>query len=376
MPKRLVIVKPFEIGFEDYSVPPVGDGEVLTETLYSGISAGTEMAYYRGTGPELAGSWDGVSGVYDPDQEPTFSYPLSYGYENVGRIVEVGKGVRGLAPGDVVFSYAGHATHVVQDASGIWKLPPEVSPRAGNLLAILRLCFNGLLASNLHLGETVGVFGLGGLGQLLVQLCHLSGARVIGVDLIASRRDLARQLGADETVAPSEVNLPVWVREQTEGRGLDVAFEVTANEKGLESAVRCVARQAKVISMSFYQGTASMCKSHRRCKCPWSYRTAGAPSESAAQRPPCWAVCNWNRSPATSFPSTRPPMPTARLTASRRKRCKSFSNTPPPADLGHAVLSRFGSRRTVAWRMQRVTTPSAAHARQETQHAAFCYRLL
>jgi len=258
MPKRLVIVKPFEIGFEDYSVPPVGDGEVLTETLYSGISAGTEMAYYRGTGPELAGSWDGVSGVYDPDQEPTFSYPLSYGYENVGRIVEVGQGVRGLAPGDVVFSYAGHATHVVQDASGIWKLPPEVSPRAGNLLAILRLCFNGLLASNLHLGETVGVFGLGGLGQLLVQLCHLSGARVIGVDLIASRRDLARQLGADETVAPSEVNLPVWVREQTEGRGLDVAFEVTANEKGLESAVRCVARQAKVISMSFYQGTASM----------------------------------------------------------------------------------------------------------------------
>jgi len=258
MPKRVVIVEPGRIDFEDFPSPELGAGQVRTETLYSGISAGTEMAYYRGTGPELAGKWDGQAGVYDPDAEPTLSYPLSYGYENVGRVMEVAPDVEGLAPGDVVFSYAGHETEVAQDAAGVTKLSDDVSPRAANVLAILRLCYNGVLGAGLNLGETVGVFGLGTLGQCLVQLCKLSGVRVIGIDLIEARRQLAKQLGADQVVDPTAVNLPVWVRNETGGRGLDCAFEVTASEKGLESAVQCVPKQGKVVAMSFYQGTAPL----------------------------------------------------------------------------------------------------------------------
>lgn len=258
MPTRLHIAGPRKMGFENYELRPLADDEVLSETLYSGISAGTEMCYYRGTGPELTGSWDWTTRTYDPDKSPTFSYPLVYGYENVGRVLEVGSAVKSVVPGDLIFSYAPHETHAIQKADGVWKLPAQVSPRAANMLAILRLCFNGVLAADLRLGETVAVFGLGVLGQLTAQLCRLSGARVIAVDLIPSRLELARKLGAHEVLSPAGINLPATIRTLTNGRGADCAIEVTASERGLESAVRCVAPHSKVIAMSFYQGAAPL----------------------------------------------------------------------------------------------------------------------
>ena len=60
------------------------------------------------------------------------------------------------------------------------------------------IALNGILDANIHVGETVAVFGLGVVGQVIAQLARLSGANVIGVDLIEKRLELAKELDAIE----------------------------------------------------------------------------------------------------------------------------------------------------------------------------------
>ena len=67
-----------------------GWAEVRVRTLYSGISAGTELATYRGTNPYLDKQWDPEPPLFLPG-ESTFSYPIDvWGYSEVGQVEAVG----------------------------------------------------------------------------------------------------------------------------------------------------------------------------------------------------------------------------------------------------------------------------------------------
>jgi threonine dehydrogenase-like Zn-dependent dehydrogenase len=69
---------------------PLAAGEVRVQTLYSGISAGTELTAYRGSNPYLNKTWDGDRRLF-VDGGTSLSYPVEgWGYEECGRIVELG----------------------------------------------------------------------------------------------------------------------------------------------------------------------------------------------------------------------------------------------------------------------------------------------
>jgi len=111
-----------------------------------------------------------------------------------------------------------------------------------------------VLDADIHIGETVVVFGLGVPGQLVAQLARLNGARVVAVDGIAARRDLALQLGADVVLDPGSDNVAERVKELTGGRGADVAIEITGNYRALQEAIRSVAYNSRVCVAGFFQG--------------------------------------------------------------------------------------------------------------------------
>ena len=76
--------QPHQVELRDYPTPQPGPGEVGVRTLYSGISAGTELATYRGTNPYLQKQWDPDLGLFLPGQA-TFTYPVDvWGYSEVG----------------------------------------------------------------------------------------------------------------------------------------------------------------------------------------------------------------------------------------------------------------------------------------------------
>jgi threonine dehydrogenase-like Zn-dependent dehydrogenase len=201
----LVIAAPRTVAFAEEDDRPLGPHELRLRTLFSGISAGTELTGYRGTNPYLHKRWDAERRLFVGGEQTHVAYPFnSWGYEEVGEIVELGAEVDRLAIGQRVYGTWGHRTsHIVAaDYARQRILPPHVDPILGIFSQIGAIALNGVLDAQINLGETVAVFGLGVVGQLVAQLARLSGAQVIASDPIEERRALAQQLQRSNRGAP------------------------------------------------------------------------------------------------------------------------------------------------------------------------------
>lgn len=235
---------------------PLAADEVRLKTLFSGISAGTELTAYRGSNPYLNKRWDEERRIF-VDGSTSFAYPVDgWGYEEVGEVVEVGHDATGIVPGDRVWGTWGHRTGTVQSAerASARLLDADADPRIGIFSQIGAIALNVTLDADIHVGETVAVFGLGVPGQIVAQLARLNGATVIGVDGIEARRDLARDLGADIVLDAGQGEVAEQIRDLTSGRGADVCLEVTGNYGALHEAIRSVAYSSRVCAAGFMQG--------------------------------------------------------------------------------------------------------------------------
>jgi len=236
--------------------PPIAADEVRVKTLFSGISAGTELTAYRGSNPYLNKRWDPAVRMF-VDGGSSVEYPVNgWGYEEVGQVAELGAAVTGVSVGDRVWGTWGHRSETVQPAehAAARVLPPGVDPRVGIFSQIGAIALNVVLDADIHVSETVAVFGLGVPGQLVAQLARLNGGRVIGVDTIAARRDLALTLGADTVLDPADGGVAERIHDLTQSRGADVCLEVTGSYGALHEAIRSVAYSSRVCVAGFMQG--------------------------------------------------------------------------------------------------------------------------
>lgn len=260
MGKVLVFTEPKTVGFESFEDQPLRSHEVRLRTLYSGISAGTELTAYRASNPYISKQWDAKNRLFLTSEAPSQPYPLSgWGYEEVGEVIEVHPDITTLKVGDIVYGTWGHRTHhILQEDYASKRIKPQgLDPILAIYSHIGPIALNGILDANIHVGETVAVFGLGVLGQVIVQLAKLNGARVFGVDLIEKRMDLAKELGAIECAFNPRDGSPAQkIKELTNGRGADVTIEVSGSDKALHEAVRATAYSARVVALGFFQGEA------------------------------------------------------------------------------------------------------------------------
>jgi 2-desacetyl-2-hydroxyethyl bacteriochlorophyllide A dehydrogenase len=236
-----------------------GLGEVLVRTLYSGISAGTELTAYRGTNPYMTKRWDADARLF-VEGEPTFAYPLdAWGYEQVGVVELVGEGVTAVAPGDVVWGIWGHRSSGVLSEARLagHVLPDGSSPLCGVFPRIGAVALNAVLDADIHVGETVAVFGQGVPGLIAAQLARLNGGTVVAVDRIARRLELARKLGAAVVVDASAERVAETIKGLTDGRGADVVIELTGSAAVLHEAIRAAVYAGRVVSAGFEQGDAA-----------------------------------------------------------------------------------------------------------------------
>jgi 2-desacetyl-2-hydroxyethyl bacteriochlorophyllide A dehydrogenase len=193
--------------------------------------------------------------LFQPSDDPEWTYPLTYGYANVGRVVDLGSDVTSPSIGDVVFSYMPHQSVVVAKADSTVRLPDQLDPRLGVLNANLNTALNGVLDARPSTGDAVVVSGLGVIGLLVTQLVSRAGAGlVVGVDRLRFRRELARRIGADAVIDPSE-GVAEKVRSLTDNRGADIVIEVSGAAPALNEAIRTAGAGGRVIAMSWYGGT-------------------------------------------------------------------------------------------------------------------------
>ena len=260
MAERLVAFRaPGDVALVEYEERAPGPGEALVRTLYSGISAGTELTAYRGTNPYLGKRWDAETRLF-VEGEPTFAYPLeAWGYEQVGAVEAVGADVTAVAVGDVVWGIWGHRSAAVLAEARLagHVLPAGSRPLCGVFPRIGAVALNAVLDADVHVGETVAVFGQGVPGLIATQLARLNGGTVVAVDRIARRLELAHALGAAAVVDASAEPVAETVKGLTDGRGADVVIELTGSAAALHEAIRSAAYAARVVTAGFEQGDAT-----------------------------------------------------------------------------------------------------------------------
>lgn len=255
--RALLLSAPGELAFEPLEDRALGPGEVRIRTLFSGISAGTELSQYRGTNPFMHRRWDEQRRLFVDAEGPSWPYPVrNLGYEESGEIVEVGGAVDDLEPGQRLFGTWGHRTHHIADADYARDrlLPDDADPRIGIFSHIGAVALNGVHDAQLRIGDVVAVFGLGVPGQIVAQAARASGATVIGIDPDADRRARARAMGAAHVLDPTSVSIADAVKDLTHGRGADACIEVSGAPPALSEAIRTVAYSARVVAMGFFQG--------------------------------------------------------------------------------------------------------------------------
>ncbi|MHB8995491.1 MAG: zinc-dependent alcohol dehydrogenase [Armatimonadota bacterium] len=219
------VLKPFD-------VPRPAAGEVVIETDYTVVSAGTEGANLRGL-PNTSGE-----------------FPYHPGYCGIGRVIDLGDGVENLVVGDrVLLTFgSGHRSHAVQKAADLTVVSDErVDSLEASFVAIAAMGLQGVRKLKLELGESVMVIGLGLLGMFATQCARLNGAvPVIVSDFDPRRRDLALRLGADHAFAPDEANLADKINALTHGNGPSGIVEVTGAAVALQQALQYVAWEGRI----------------------------------------------------------------------------------------------------------------------------------
>lgn len=254
----IILTTPKQIELRAYEDPPLDAHQVRIRTLYSGISAGTELAAYRGTSPHLNKRWDSTRRLFvESDDAP--AYPVTnWGYEEVGEIVAIGSGVTRVSPGKRIWGTWGHkSTHTAdEDWAAARVLDPSLDPRAGIFSHAGAVALNVVLDADIHVGETVAIFGQGVMGLVVTQLARLNGGTVIAVDGIPARLAMARECGANHVINLHDQDPAEAIKTLTENRGADVSIEITGAYSALQTAIRATAYNSKVIVAGFFQGEA------------------------------------------------------------------------------------------------------------------------
>ena len=156
--------------------------------------------------------------------------PLPLGYCNVGRVMEVGGGLVGYAPGDRVVSNGKHAEAVCVPINLTARVPDNVSDDEAAFTVLGAIALQGIRLVQPTLGETVVVTGLGLIGLVTVQLLRSHGCRVLGLDFDPEKLALAKKLGAEVVHVGAGQDPVAAAQAFSRGRGVDAVIITAANK--------------------------------------------------------------------------------------------------------------------------------------------------
>ncbi|GAB3187867.1 zinc-dependent alcohol dehydrogenase [Nesterenkonia suensis] len=217
-------------------VPQPDTGEVLVETIVSGVSRGTETLIHCGDVPEEVAAL-----MRAPHQLGELPHPVSHGYLTVGRVLQ-GQGDAATALiGRTVFCLAGHRDHVIVEAEDCHPLPAACPPERALLAGAAETGLNALWEGGVSLGDRITVVGGGMIGlatALLAADVPLERLEVVEVD--PTRRRLIESLGI-RARAPGAASI-----------SSDVVLHSSATASGLQESLRVAGDDAVIVEQSWY----------------------------------------------------------------------------------------------------------------------------
>ncbi len=236
--QRVVWPSRAKVDIETWTLPPLGDDEVLVATECTLISPGTERAFLLGL-PNAQGR-----------------YPSRPGYSNIGTVIEVGKAVTNCKVGERVASTQGHTSHFIASPNRLLKVASvDVPAEEAVFFNLGAIALQGIRKARIELGEAALVLGQGLIGLLSIQLSKLSGAMpLIAADLTDSRLEISNGMGADYTLNPEDADFSEQLSDATKGNGPSVVIEATGHPDAVSTALDAAGWGARVVLLASTRG--------------------------------------------------------------------------------------------------------------------------
>lgn len=246
----ILFPEPNRAALGEVPVPEPGEGDVLVRVEYSSLSVGTER-------------WCLTGRLQNPG-EPPLAFPHVPGYQASGIVLEAGKAVKSLRPGDRVFSrscrapagwkgswWGGHVGLHVAEETAVLKLPDAVGlPEASGLL-LAQVGYNGASKPPVAAGTAAAVIGDGLVGQFAAQVLRHRGAHVLLSGLSPLRLELAQRHSADEVFDASRGDFGAYVRARYP-KGVGVALETASSQRTVRQAIDLLAHGGHLVLNGFY----------------------------------------------------------------------------------------------------------------------------
>ncbi|MCD6122161.1 MAG: alcohol dehydrogenase catalytic domain-containing protein [Spirochaetales bacterium] len=256
--------KPHDLRVEEVEIPALKPNEILVKPKACGI-CGSDVECFEGRSKE---------GRYDIG-------PYTPGHEWGGQVVEVGKEIKYIKPGDKVTadcvmqcfvcrnckeglmpsaclnmreggfrpdSPGGMGEYLVIEEPYLHRIPDSWSYEEGAWVETFSIGYFGIWGNGGYVdaSDDVTVFGAGPVGLSALMVAKTSNARTIMIEPLEYRRNIAMQYGADAVIDPANINLKEEVLKLTDGRGPSVVVEASGNDKAIASIFDIAGHSARV----------------------------------------------------------------------------------------------------------------------------------
>lgn len=259
--KAAVVTKDKTVSVEEKQLRPLQPGEALVQTEYCGVCH-TDLHVKNADFGDVTG--------------------IVLGHEGIGKVIEIAEGVTSLKVGDRVsiawmYESCGHceycttgretlcrdvknagytvdgamAEQVIVSADYAVKVPDNLDPAVASSVTCAGVTtYKAVKVSNIRPGQWIGIFGIGGLGNLAVQYAkHVYGAKVIAFDINDDKLAFAKEVGADVVVNLLNEDPVTKAKELTDGKGLDATVITAVAKTPFNQAIDVVKAGARVVAV-------------------------------------------------------------------------------------------------------------------------------
>lgn len=226
--KKVLVVRPGELGFVDQAEPVMGPGDVRIRVRLSGLSSRSELERY----------------LRNPARKPE-----EIGYNAVGVIDAYGDQVTRFQTGDRVFAAVGHADTAVVEAARVVKIPDGVDDESACFAYLPTLGTHALRLAAYQPGEFVAIAGLGIIGQTAGLMARLYGARTIALDLSDERLALAKRSGMHLTINPHRDDVPAAIDGFCGKAGLDIVIDTASSWRSFGQSLDLIRPRGRVVML-------------------------------------------------------------------------------------------------------------------------------
>ncbi len=259
-----VITAPGVVEFQERTLPPLGDEDVLIK-IHAAAICGSDLHLYKGL-------------------HPSASLPVSVGHEAAGEVIEIGKAVTKHTIGERVtiepviacgkcdycvrgnyhlcanisFQYrqgqGAFSPYFIVNQDRAFRLPDNISYAEGALVEPLSVALHAVKKSGIRLGQTSAIFGAGAIGILVSMLSRqTSGVGSFICDIHPYRLQKAMELGAFQAINSREQDPIDAILKATNQMGVDKSFEAVGLEATLNQALQVLKRGGNATLLGIFE---------------------------------------------------------------------------------------------------------------------------